>query len=90
MEPLGCGCGDQARELYIASLEALTSEDNTSNSDGDGGGQRYLDAGGGDAILTSMFLIATAVVPTIYNSNDHIDQASDVLVIFRVRSSGQG
>lgn len=56
----------QAREFYEASLAVLTSKDTNDV------------VGGGDAVLTSMFLIATAVVPTIYNSNDHIDQASDV------------
>lgn len=65
----------QAREFYEASLAALTPKDTS-----DGGSQTYAYVVGssGDAVLNSMFLIATAVVPTIYSSNDHVDQASDV------------
>lgn len=65
----------QAREFYEASLAALTHKDTS-----DGGSRTYANVVGtdGDAVLSSMFLIATAVVPTIYNSNHHIDQASGV------------
>lgn len=68
--------GRQAREFYEASLAALASNDTT--SDGGSRGHVSVVVGTGDAVLTSMFLIATAVVPTIYNSNDHIHQASGV------------
>lgn len=65
-------CGpEQAREYYEESLAAIRSP-GQSNANGNGGGHSHVHSG--DEELTSLFLVATAVVPALYESNDHIAQ----------------
>lgn len=67
---------EQAREYYEASLAAIRSPgqsgDNGNGGGGDGGGYSYVRSG--DEELTSLFLVATAVVPAFYESSGHIAQ----------------
>lgn len=64
---------EQAREYYEASLAATraAAQGNTNKNGGEG---RYYHVRRGDEELTSLFLVATAVVPAVYESNDHIAQ----------------
>lgn len=67
-------CGpEQAREYYEASL-AATRAPEQSNANKTGGGGQYYFVRSGDEELISLFLVATAVVPAVYESNDHIAQ----------------
>lgn len=65
-------CGrEKAREYYEASLDALRSP-GQSGASGSNRGFNYVRSG--DEELTCLFLIATAVVPALYESNEHIAQ----------------
>lgn len=62
----------QAREFYEASLSALKDAGKGDGVGNDGDGHSHINSG--DEEISSMFLIATAVVPALYRSNDHIAQ----------------
>lgn len=63
---------EQAREYYEASLAAIRVPGQRNVNGNGGGGHDYVRSG--DEELTSMFLVATAVIPALYESNDHITQ----------------
>lgn len=65
---------EQAREFYEASLAAIRSPGQSNANESGGSGHYYVRSG--DEELTSLFLVATAVVPAHYESNDHIAQVS--------------
>lgn len=67
-----CGKRGQARELYEASLSRFRSAGHGDDVGNYGGGYSHIYSG--DEELTSMFLVATAVVPALYASNGHIAQ----------------
>lgn len=74
---------EQAREFYEASLAAIRSPGQGQDVGNDGDGHSHNPSS--DEELTSMFLIATAVVPALYGSNDHIAQ----VCVYR-RKGGEG
>lgn len=59
----------QARFFYEASLAALRSQEEKNS-----GGRSDEVISSKDGVLTAMFLVATAVVPLLYDSHDHIAQ----------------
>lgn len=61
---------EQAWKYYEASVAAVRSQGNVNENVV--GGHYYVRSG--DEELTALFLVATAVVPTLYESNDHIAQ----------------
>ncbi|CAM9872834.1 unnamed protein product, partial [Scytosiphon promiscuus] len=63
----------QARKYFEESLAALRSPKQGPNVSG-GSGNSHSHIDDRDAELVSMFLIATAVVPALYESRDHIIQ----------------
>lgn len=67
----------QAREFYEASLAAAEDTELEEVGNGGEGGSRRT-AGARDIILTAKFLVATAVVPFLYDSNEHIAQVRTV------------
>lgn len=51
-----------------------------SGNNGERGDPFENDVGNRDGVLTSMFLVATAVIPAVYNSGDHIVQVRKMLL----------
>ncbi|CBJ48561.1 putative methyltransferase [Ectocarpus siliculosus] len=66
----------QAREFYEASLAALRSPEVGKNS-----GHSHIT--GQDGHLISMFLVATAVIPSLYESNGHITKGFEDVEVRR-------
>lgn len=86
------GGPEQAREYYEASLAALRAQRQSGASAKDGG-VSYVRRG--DEELVCMFMIATAVVPPLYESTEHIAQVRERLkgrergrLLFCLSSSG--
>lgn len=68
----------QAREFYEASLAAAEKNElGDLRSGGERGSSRSEEAR--DMIITSKFLVATAMVPLLYDSNEHIAQVRTVI-----------
>ncbi|CAM9822261.1 unnamed protein product, partial [Hapterophycus canaliculatus] len=63
---------ERARKFFEESLTALRSK--KKGNTGGYNGPRHSHIGGRDAELVSMFLIATAVIPALYESTDHVAQ----------------